>query len=346
MNMSEEVIRTLRPEDAPAWHELRTQPQVVWGTLQLPTLSVDDVRSQLAANPDVHRLGAEVDGRLAGTVDLWVGSGMERHAGSLGISVHDAFQGRGLGRRLMAAILDVADNSLLLDRIDLDVYVDNERAISLYTQLGFEAEGMSRCGAMRDGALVDFLHMGRLSARAHTAAANEGAPAFMKGAPLKELTVRGARPEDLRAILRLYREPALGAALGRLPTFHDDEIRKEYCVPPRGHHVFVAELSGDVIGLIHLAQAGGRRAHVGSIQALAVSPEWQGRGAGTALLQAAINLGERWLGLKRMQVRVQACEQGALHLFHKFGFASEVTQRAAFIRNGRFMDAHLLGRVI
>ncbi len=42
--MPEAIIRPIRVEDADASHELRTHPGVIWGTLQLPTLSREMVR--------------------------------------------------------------------------------------------------------------------------------------------------------------------------------------------------------------------------------------------------------------------------------------------------------------
>jgi hypothetical protein len=73
--MADVLIRPLRPDDALEWHALRIQPSVVWGTLQLPTLSLEDVRNQAVSNPSIHKLAAEVDGRLAGVIGLHMGAG-------------------------------------------------------------------------------------------------------------------------------------------------------------------------------------------------------------------------------------------------------------------------------
>jgi putative acetyltransferase len=43
------------------------------------------------------------------------------------------------------------------------VFVDNAPAIALYRRFGFVAEGITRCEAIRDGQLVDALHMARLT---------------------------------------------------------------------------------------------------------------------------------------------------------------------------------------
>jgi putative acetyltransferase len=44
----------------------------------------------------------------------------------------------------MENILDLADNWLMLVRIELDVIEDNERAIHLYRSFGFEVEGRKK----------------------------------------------------------------------------------------------------------------------------------------------------------------------------------------------------------
>lgn len=80
----------------------------------------------------------------------------------LGISGVGAWQGRGVGRTLMRALCDYADGWLGLHRLELQVYVDNGRAIALYRRFGFELEGTPRAYSPRDGVLGDSLSMARL----------------------------------------------------------------------------------------------------------------------------------------------------------------------------------------
>jgi len=78
------------------------------------------------------------------------------------MGVHDQFQGRGIGRKLLEALLDVADNYLGLVRVELEVMPDNERAIHLYESVGFEHEGRKRKAIFRGGQHIDGLMMARL----------------------------------------------------------------------------------------------------------------------------------------------------------------------------------------
>jgi putative acetyltransferase len=85
-----------------------------------------------------------------------------RHAGAIGLIVHDESQGKGIGSALMHAGVDLADKWLNLTRLELEVYTDNAPAIHLYERFGFEREGTLRQYAFRDGNYVDAYLMARL----------------------------------------------------------------------------------------------------------------------------------------------------------------------------------------
>ena len=86
-------------------------------------------------------------------------------AAALGIGVHDAWTGRGIGTALLATLLETADDWLGLRRIELMVYADNAHAIALYERFGFAREGLMRCHSFRAGRYVDTLAMARLRGR-------------------------------------------------------------------------------------------------------------------------------------------------------------------------------------
>lgn len=85
-----------------------------------------------------------------------------RHAGTFGMGVRADSLRRGVGRTLMEAMLELADNWLNLKRIEMEVYVDNEPAIALYKAFEFVVEGESKDFAFRNGELVDVYQMARL----------------------------------------------------------------------------------------------------------------------------------------------------------------------------------------
>ncbi|PJE10344.1 MAG: ribosomal-protein-alanine N-acetyltransferase [Mycobacterium sp.] len=56
------------------------------------------------------------------------------------IGVDRAYQGKGIGRRLLDALLDFADGGVVF----LEVRTDNEAAIGLYRSMGFEQIGLRK----------------------------------------------------------------------------------------------------------------------------------------------------------------------------------------------------------
>lgn len=161
--MDDALIRAVRPDDASDIACLETRPLVQRGTLRLPFQRESFFQNRLDNLPPTTTwLIAEVEGAVVGEAGLMVRNGRQAHRGDLFCAVHDEYWGKGIGRRLCAAVLDVADNWLGLRRVQLEVFWDNERAVALYRSLGFREEGVLRADAMREGVLTDTLVMGRV----------------------------------------------------------------------------------------------------------------------------------------------------------------------------------------
>lgn len=143
---------------------LYNEPAVCRQVLQMPFQSVEAWRKRLVMDNErrlqlVALHGGEVIGQLGLEQYLRV---RQAHVGSFGMGVATAWQGRGIGSKLLTAALDVADNWMNLHRVELTVYADNEAAHNLYRKFGFEVEGRLRDYALRDGVFVDTLSMARL----------------------------------------------------------------------------------------------------------------------------------------------------------------------------------------
>jgi L-phenylalanine/L-methionine N-acetyltransferase len=159
------ILRPVSMADVAQLHELLTLPGTTWGTNQITSQTIEQVRSRLEGsidNPNSHELVAELQGKVVGSASLHVRNRKQRFTGSIGITVHDDYVNRGIGRTLMEALLDLADNVLGLKRVELDVITDNAAAIHLYESLGFEREGIRRAALFRGGVFVDLLMMGRV----------------------------------------------------------------------------------------------------------------------------------------------------------------------------------------
>lgn len=165
MNIS---IRRSEVADAASMARLMSHPEVLPGLLQMPHATEEQWRLRLSDNLAPGRtdlpLVALCEGSVVASAGLHATSTAvrRRHVMSLGMAVAPEAQGRGVGKALMAALIDYADNWAQVLRIELGVFVDNERAISLYKRFGFEIEGRQRGYALRAGRYVDSYAMARL----------------------------------------------------------------------------------------------------------------------------------------------------------------------------------------
>lgn len=158
-------IRRAEPGDAEGFAAVFDGTTAQSETLQLPYASREQWRKRLAEPAaGSHLLVAEISGVQVGNTGLSPAHHSPRraHAAHLGITVHDQYQGRGVGKALLTAILDLADRWTPYTRIELGVYADNARAIALYKQFGFVEEGLHKAHALRNGVYVDTVPMARI----------------------------------------------------------------------------------------------------------------------------------------------------------------------------------------
>jgi len=157
------TIRAARPQDAELLATLHGLPGFRLGTLQLPYKTPEEVRRRMDAAGDGLQLVAFAGNTLVGHAGLERYRGRRGHAAGIGMGVHDAWTGQGIGTRLLRELIDYGDNWLGLRRLELQVYTDNVPALALYRRHGFIVEGTLRAFALRDGVLVDALTMARLA---------------------------------------------------------------------------------------------------------------------------------------------------------------------------------------
>ena len=161
----EYTIRPTRLEDMEGFNVLRRMPGVFENTMGLPSERVQrNIDGFQAMGPDDHNFVAVLaDGTVIGTAGLRVcPSPRMRHVGSVGLFVHTEYQNMGVGTALLKTLLDLADNWLMLVRVELEVFADNQRAIHLYEKFGFEKEALLRMSVVRDGQYRDNYKMARL----------------------------------------------------------------------------------------------------------------------------------------------------------------------------------------
>ncbi|RKE36804.1 putative acetyltransferase [Paraburkholderia sp. BL23I1N1] len=157
------TLRALELSDMDAFADILSQPGVRRGTLSVGYRSPEQLKAWFEKRFESGvSVCATIGGRVVGHAGLEVQRPSRAHCAYLGMAVHDAYHGRGIGTALMQALTDCADASLGLRRLELTVFCDNTPAIALYRKFGFVEEGRSRGFALREGVLADVLHMARL----------------------------------------------------------------------------------------------------------------------------------------------------------------------------------------
>jgi RimJ/RimL family protein N-acetyltransferase len=130
-----------------------------------PGLSEAEEREYLAraaAADNALVLLALHEGAIVGSLSFEGGQRVRtRHTGELGICVAGAFIGSGIGRALLEALIDWAEEGGVIRKLNLRTRVDNLGAIRLYQRLGWVAEGrITRDQGIGD-VYTDTLFMGR-----------------------------------------------------------------------------------------------------------------------------------------------------------------------------------------
>jgi len=161
-----------------------------------------------------------------------------------------------------------------------------------------------------------------------------------------EFMIRRAELSDAEGLHRMYAGPNVIRGTLQLPYPSIERWRKRLAEPPEGTFNLLVCAENEVIGQLglHTFPNHYRRRHVGQI-GMAIRDDWQGRGAGTALLEAAINLSDKWLNLSRLELEVYIDNEPAIHLYKKNGFIIEGTFHQFAYRDGQFVDVYSMARL-
>ena len=105
------------------------------------------------------------------------------------------------------------------------------------------------------------------------------------------ITIRHIEPSDYEALHKIFSGPKVVWGVLQIPYPSAELWRKKLAEPPEGFYSLVACADDEVIGQVglHTSPNRPRRRHVGQM-GMAVRDDWQGKGVGTALMQAAIDL--------------------------------------------------------
>ncbi len=166
------TVRLARPSDARGYitlikNVLREQPRVdtpyAPDEFDPPVERIRDRIAEVARSDNSLFLIAEAERKIIGALTCGGGTlKADHHMTALGVYVAKDWRDQGVGGALMARCVDWARSSRAVERVELEVYANNARAIHLYEKYGFEREGCKRRLYYQEGKPIDMLIMALL----------------------------------------------------------------------------------------------------------------------------------------------------------------------------------------
>jgi putative acetyltransferase len=157
--------------------------------------------------------------------------------------------------------------------------------------------------------------------------------------------IRPLHPNDAGSLYNLLGQPSLPNC-GHFEPAAEFPALQEFANQPRDdQHRLVAVSDGRAVGLSILGRPPNPRlAHLGQVSFLVI-PDRQGQEIGTNLLNALIDIAEKWLNLKRLEADVPANVTAVQHIFRQAGFAAEAIRKESLFGDGQFQDEGSLTRL-
>lgn len=164
---------------------------------------------------------------------------------------------------------------------------------------------------------------------------------------MTDITIRHVEDGDAQAVHEILtaRHVADGTMRLTVATMQSSRAR---IAPTDGVFKLVALSGGEVAGFCELITHPDVPAHrhAGEVNMVATHPDYRGRGVGEAMMERMIDLSDNWLQLSRLGLMVWARNSRAIALYEKHGFETEGTMRAYVFRDGEYLDALVMGRLV
>ena len=170
----------------------------------------------------------------------------------------------------------------------------------------------------------------------------------MKTSPSSERlspALRAVRLSDAEALCAMFNMPGFRRGTLRMPFETVEAWERRIAKSTAESTWIVAEMEGKVVGHGNLtAQSAPRRAHIGEI-VIGVDDNFVGRGIGSAILTALLDVADNWRGLKRVELTVYADNGPAIRLYTRHGFVVEGRHVKAGLTDGEYHDLLTMARL-
>lgn len=158
------IIRDVRLEDAKPLSKIRKMNGVIQNIMASPMESANMMKCRINARTEnEHWFVAEFDGKVIGMAALNKYPHHKKyHSGTFTIMVNPEYHRLGVGKKLIKEMINLADTTLELKRVELTVFESNKNAISLYEKFGFVTEGKKECSVITETGYENEVLMARI----------------------------------------------------------------------------------------------------------------------------------------------------------------------------------------
>ena len=160
-----------------------------------------------------------------------------------------------------------------------------------------------------------------------------------------EPQLRAIRPSDAEALCAIFNMPGFRWGTLRMPFEMVEQVERRIAKSGQETTWIVAELDGKVVGHGSLVVQGSpRRSHIGEIN-IGLDDGFVGKGIGSAILAALLDVADNWRALKRVELTVYADNEPAIRLYSSHGFEIEGRHVKAGFTDGQYHDLLSMARL-
>lgn len=161
----------------------------------------------------------------------------------------------------------------------------------------------------------------------------------------RKLIIRPVRTEDAPQLYEAARHPDVARMIQLHPALELAETQAFINKEEVGRHYLVAECEGRAVGSTTLYQLlRPRLQHMARLGLMVGRPYWN-QGIGGFLTQAALEIADNWLNLRRVELDVFTDNEAAIHLYEKLGFVNEGRRRRIAYGSDGWRDNLLMARL-